>query len=264
MEAQIRKIGRRLQRHFPRHSRAARIQPLIGPMAMNTKGILGPLARWHNWLIFAYIVPPLRQRLSRYAKGRLLDIGCGEQPYRGLAQPFVSEYLGVDLSHCIHGQHNVDIKGSAYETTVASASFDTVLCTDVLEHLEEPARAIAEAFRVLKPGGYAIYSMPLFWHLHEEPRDFFRYTKYGLDYLFAKAGFEVVEIVSLTGFTVTFAQELVYFLLRLRRGGIFNPLWWIIPPLGVGIQAVAYLIGKAEKCSAFCAEYIVVARKPTG
>lgn len=221
------------------------------------------LSRQHNWLIFGIINPELNKRLKKYAKGKLVDIGCGLKPYKDMASPYVELHTGVDHEASIHDKTGINIIGTAYSIPVASESYDTALCTDVLEHLEEPSLAISETSRVLKPGGYAIYTVPLFWHVHEGPRDFYRYTQYGLRYLFEKSGFEVIEITALSGFTVTFAQELVYFLYRYRRGGIVNPLWWIIPPICHLIQILAYGISKFEKVAIFTCEYIVVARKPT-
>ena len=103
---------------------------------------------------------------------------------------------------------------------------------------------------------------PLFWHVHEAPRDFYRYTKFGLKYLFEKNGFDVVEIEALTGFVVTFSQELVYVLYKFRRGGRINPFWWIVPPIGHIIQALAFVINKIDPTKDFTAEYILVAKKP--
>lgn len=91
-------------------------------------------------------------------------------------------------------------------------SVDTILCTSVLEHLELPWKAIKEMNRILKSNGCIVDTVPLFWHLYEEPRDFYRYTKYGLKYLFEKNGFEIVELKPLSDFWVTFGQELVYYL----------------------------------------------------
>jgi len=71
---------------------------------------------------------------------------------------------------------------------------------------------------VLKRGGFALYSVPFIWHLHEEPRDFFRFTKYGLAHLFTKVGFEVVELRALSGFWVTFGALLSYNLARFNYG----------------------------------------------
>lgn len=220
------------------------------------------LARQHNWLIFSVVNPAIGQALKSYAKGKLVDIGCGEKPYKEMASPYVEIHTGVDHQESIHDKSCMDFFGTAYSIPLESESYDTVLCTYALEHLEEPSLAISEAWRVLKPGSYAIYTVPFFWHLHEEPRDFYRYTKYGLRYLFEKNGFEIVEISALSGFSVTFAQELVYFLYRYRRGGFINPLWWIIPPIGHLIQMIAYFLNKIEKTEMFTCEYIVVARKP--
>jgi ubiquinone/menaquinone biosynthesis C-methylase UbiE len=215
----------------------------------------------YNWLILTIINKALQNRLQLYAAGKLLDIGCGEKPYEEMARPFVKEHIGLDHAGTLHKGTRVELWGTAYQIPLEDNSVDTVLCTDVLEHLEEPAEAVAEAFRVLKPGRHAIYTVPLFWHIHEEPRDFYRYTKFGLQHLFDKAGFSVVEIFPLTGFVVTFSQELVYFLykFRLRR---WNPLWWLIPPVATVIQAIAYVLNKIDPTTDFTAEYIAVAIKP--
>ena len=124
-------------------------------------------------------------------QGRLLDVGCGTKRKQLLVGDLVDEYVGLDHRDSLHDQSSVDIFGTAYEIPEPDCSFDSILCTAVLEHLEEPELALREAFRVLKPGGHAIYTVPMFWHLHEEPRDFFRYTKYGIKHLMEKAGFEV-------------------------------------------------------------------------
>lgn len=221
-----------------------------------------PLARQHNWLIFSILVPAIRRCLQSYATGHLVDIGCGIKPYSEIARPYVTLHTGIDHQESLHDMANADLIGSAYSIPLDSASYDTALCTCVLEHLEEPQKALSETFRVLKSGGYAIYSVPLFWHIHEAPRDFYRYTRHGIRYLFEASGFELIEITALSGFTITFGQELVYFLYRLRKGGVLNPLWWIVPPIGHLIQAFSYLVGKVEKAEAFTIEYVVVARKP--
>jgi ubiquinone/menaquinone biosynthesis C-methylase UbiE len=220
------------------------------------------LARQHNWLIFSIINPALRRAIAQYAKGKMLDIGCGEKPYQAMAKPHVTLHTGVDRDDNRGNQSSVDVLATACAIPLASSSYETILCTDVLEHLEDPELALREARRLLVSGGYAIYTVPLFWHLHEEPRDFYRFTKHGLRHLFEKSGFELVEINALSGFSATFAQELVYFLYTFRRGGMLNPLWWIVPPVGHLIQAVGYLFNKIERNAMFTCEYLVVARRP--
>ena len=117
-----------------------------------------------------------------------------------------------------------------------------------------------EADRVLKKGGYAIYTVPLFWHLHEEPRDFYRYTKYGFKYLFEKNGFGIAELRALSGFWVTSGQEFVYYLWRFRKGGQLNSLWWIIPAKGAFIQGMSYLLDNIDHPQGFTWMDLVVGK----
>jgi len=216
-------------------------------------------AHLSNWLIMAEHSRQLEFLANTFAKGRLIDIGCGSKPYRDLLRQFVTEHIGVDHEGSLHSKDNVDLIGTAYAIPAPDASFDSAICTFVLEHLEEPEQALRECNRVLKPGGVAIYSVPFIWHLHEEPRDFFRFSRYGLAYLFGKAGFEVIEIKALSGFWVTFGQLLVYNLYRFNRG----PLRWfrIIDVAGLVLQATAFLLNLIDRTEQWTWAYMVVARK---
>jgi len=202
----------------------------------------------------------LKSCASVYLKGSLIDIGCGIKPYKELLSPYVTEHVGVDHDGTIHNKKNIDLFGTAYKIPDDDESFDSAICTAVLEHLEEPESALRECFRVLKPDGYAIYSVPFIWHLHEEPRDFYRYSKYGLKYLFEKTGFEIIECKALSGFWVTFGQLFVYNIYRLNRG----PLRWlhIIDAVGLFIQALSYGLDKIDKSEQWTWMYMVVAKKP--
>ncbi len=202
----------------------------------------------------------LRAVAPVYLRGRLVDIGCGKKPYAEMVRGLVDEHIGVDQSESMHGTDQVDLLGTAYAIPAPDASFDSALCTAVLEHLEEPEAAIRECFRVLRPGGTAVYTVPFIWHLHEEPRDFFRYSKYGLKYLFEKAGFEITEIEALSGFWVTFGQLFVYNIYRFHRGILrYIP---IIPAMAVVIQAVAKALDAIDRSEQWTWMYLVVARKP--
>jgi SAM-dependent methyltransferase len=202
----------------------------------------------------------LKQSASEYFSGRLIDISCGTKPYKDLLAPYVTEHIGIDHQETLHDKSNIDRFGTAYEIPANDGEFDCALCTAVLEHLGEPKLALKECHRVLKRGGVAIYSVPFIWHLHEEPRDFYRFSKYGLKYLFEKAGFEIIEIKALSGFWVTFGQLMVYNIYRFNRG----PLKYIpvIPALGLAIQGVSYILDKLDKTEQWTWMYMVVARKP--
>lgn len=212
----------------------------------------------HNWLTHFYMVNFLTDAAETHARGLLADIGCGRKPWQIIFKPFVSQHLGIDMQNTLHGTDEVDIIGSAYETGLSDGQVDTVLCTEVLEHLEEPQAAVNEMHRILAPGGVVILTVPFFWHLHEEPRDFYRYTSFGLQYLFEKGGFEIVEIRPLTGFIVTFAQLLAYYNFRFARGKILRVTvrlinWWI--------QKSAQTLNHFDKTYNFSCLYGLVARK---
>ena len=202
----------------------------------------------------------LQALAGRYLGGSLLDIGCGTKPYAGLLAAHVKGHVGLDHPETPHGRSRIDLLASAYRVPVRDGAFDSVLCTAVLEHLEEPEAALRECHRVLKEGGVALYSVPFIWHIHEEPRDFFRYTIHGLRYLFQKAGFEVVELKPLSGFWATFGQMLVYNLYRFNKG----PLRWLglIHALGLLVQGVAYVLDRLDRTERWTWMYHVVARKP--
>lgn len=213
-----------------------------------------------NWLIYRIHDRALNFYAKKHFKGLLLDIGCGEKPYKNLLAPYVTEHVGVDYLDTSHDKSNIDRFGTAYNIPAGDGEFDSALCTAVLEHLEEPELALRECHRVLKRGGIAIYSVPFIWHLHEEPRDFYRFSKYGLKYLFEKVGFEVIEINALSGFWVTFGQLFVYNIYRFKRGPL--RLIPIIPSIGLVVQGISYLLDKIDKAEQWTWMYMVVARKP--
>ena len=213
-----------------------------------------------NRLINRIVDEHLGRAAATSAHGRLIDIGCGEKPYRSLFAPFITEHVGVDHAETQHDLRHADLVGTAYEIPVADATFDTAICTAVLEHLEEPEEALRECFRVLVPGGVAIYTIPHIWHLHEEPRDFYRFTKHGIRYLFTKVGFEVEELTPLSGFWVTWGTMLAYYLDRLNRG----PLRWfrVIDAAVILVQGAASLLERADRPERWTWMYVVVARRP--
>ena len=220
-------------------------------------GVVGATPK--NLLVYAISQRHLLECAKAHLRGRLLDIGCGSKPYRDLLAPFVEEHVGVDHPGTLHDRSRVDIVSGCYSIPVEDQSFDSALCTAVLEHVEEPELALRECHRALKESGVAIYTVPFIWHLHEEPRDFYRFTKYSLRYLFEKTGFEIVELRALSGFWVTFGQLLVYNLHRMNRG----PLRWlrVVDALGLALQGVAWLLDRLDKTERWTWMYLVVARK---
>jgi SAM-dependent methyltransferase len=130
------------------------------------------------------------QTFSRFGKRkRLLDLGCGDKPFLYIYKDYVETSVGIDVAQTIHGTEKVDIIYDGKKIPFPDGEFDYVFSTEVMEHVPEPKDFLKEAYRVLKPGGVLIMTVPFMLPLHEEPYDFYRYTKYGLKYLLDTAGF---------------------------------------------------------------------------
>jgi SAM-dependent methyltransferase len=170
-----------------------------------------------NRVVYRQLEDALCYAARTYASGRLVDVGCGAKPWEAVFSPFVDEYLGVDVAESPNDLGKIDVYATAYEIPLPDGSADTVLMNEVLEHLERPAVALAEAHRLLRPGGHLILDTPFSWPVHEPPRDFFRYSPYGLRFLLEDAGFEVVEITPLAGAWTSLAVTWSYAMQQYRR-----------------------------------------------
>lgn len=153
----------------------------------------------------------LRDFLARAARDvepgqHVLDAGAGRAQYRELfahARYETADFLAVPGKKYTAPEYVCDLTAIPVE----DARFDHVVCTQVLEHLPEPALALAEFHRVLKPGGRLWLTAPFFYGEHERPYDFFRYTQYGLRHLLEGAGFTVVELGWLEGYLGTLSYQ---------------------------------------------------------
>jgi SAM-dependent methyltransferase len=212
----------------------------------------------HNRIAYRVMENMLTYAADGYARGRLVDIGCGSKPWKGLFAEHVDEHIGVDLVPSDRDPTAVDIIAGAYEIPLPDGYADTVLITSVLEHLEEPQRAIDETHRLLRPGGHLLLSAPFFWHLHEEPRDFYRFSPYALRNLLEQAGYEILELHPLAGAWTTLSIELSYALRRYRRG--------LAQPLVDGVTMFAqWVAGRWDRIDfqpGFSWSHLAIARKP--
>lgn len=171
------------------------------------------------YLHYKYLHQHLQQAILQYASGTMLDIGCGNKPYEKMFNGRISKYTGCDIIQS--NLNKVDILCEADKIPVEDASFDTVFSTQTIEHVANHQGLVNEAYRSLKPGGYFIVAGPLTWPLHEEPYDFFRFTKHGFRHILEKAGFQVVEINSNGGIWVTAATSFIHALSLTSSKNIF-------------------------------------------
>lgn len=138
-----------------------------------------------------------------------MDIGCGEKPYKLIYDNTCESSIGIDVETCKHEQKYVDIFASADDMPFEDSLFDSILCTNVLEHVSNMERAFEEIARVLKKDGYLMLSVPFLYPVHEAPYDYYRYTPYGLEYQLKKNGFQIEKKCSWGGGSLL----IVYFLL---------------------------------------------------
>jgi SAM-dependent methyltransferase len=164
------------------------------------------------------------RRQARQARGRLLDVGCGNRPFEPLFRPYVDEYVGLEhaaafakTSASLDGQ-GPDFVYDGGRMPFEDASFDTVLSIQVLEHTADPGVLITEMARVLRPGGVLLLTAPFSYRLHEEPHDYFRYTPHGLRHLCEQANLTVREVEPFGGLFQLLGHKLnAYLAFRVAR-----------------------------------------------
>lgn len=218
----------------------------------------------HNWLIYD-LGDKFREACKKYYKGVMYDLGCGEKPYKEFFLQHVERYIGIDWGNSLHDS-KADILADLNEPLpLDNECADTTIAFSVLEHLHEPQTMLDEAFRVLKPGGAMVLTVPWQWHVHEAPHDYFRFTPYGLKYLLEKAGFAVVTIKPLSGFFTTWVLKFNYFTKRLVGGtparqafmtALLTPVW------SIGQHLAALLDARDTNWNLEATGFGVVARKP--
>lgn len=217
-----------------------------------------------NWALYRIGDGVIRKRLP-LVRGIVYDLGCGERPYENLFRSVCQDYIGVDWEHSLH-EKKADIQADLnLPLPLASDVADTVVSFSALEHLHDPFTFSREACRLLKSGGYLILQVPFMWHVHEDPYDYFRFTRYGLRHVFDKAGFADIEVEATTGFWLMWFIKLDYQLARLIRG----PEWFrrlLRPVLGaffVVNQGIGVLLDRIwSGTEGETAGYFLTARKP--
>lgn len=169
-------------------------------------------------LLFAtphYVIERIKREKAKIfcalLSGKVADVGCGFSPYRKYLTG-ISDYTAVETEL----RYRPNVIASATKLPFASESLDGVILTEVLEHLPEPAEALAEAKRVLKQQGLIYITVPLTWGLHYVPNDYYRFTHYGLSHLVRKEGFEVEKLEPMGGlFTIIYARLTDFFVTTL-------------------------------------------------
>lgn len=156
------------------------------------------------------ILTALQYAAPKYACGNLIDIGCGSKPYLPVFQHYVDSYFGIDYPPTVAVNYaeatRADLLVDCTDTKLECEKFDTILSTQVIEHIYDTKKYIAECYRILKKGGIGIFTIPFLWELHAEPYDYYRFTKYAIEKQFQEQLFEILELKPLEGALAAITQ----------------------------------------------------------
>lgn len=200
--------------------------------------------------------------LPKFARGRLLDLGCGKVPLFLAYRDHVDDVTCVDWGSGLHDTVYLDVEQDiSEELPFADGDFDTIILSDVLEHIAEPTKVWSQLARLLGPDGYLLLNVPYYYPIHEEPYDYYRYTEFALRRFATDAGLDLVILEPLGGSPEILADLMAKNVAALPIVG---------PWLAALVQAAASLLtktGPGMKLSAKTAKwfplgYFLVAQKP--
>lgn len=199
------------------------------------------------------------QAIEKHAYGKLLDVGCGEMPYMKSILPKVEAYDTLDIEKRHPGvKYLGDVQNMA---AIQSCSYDTATCFAVLEHVPDPLVSFKELARIIKPGGKLIITVPHLSRLHEEPHDYFRFTKYGIRSALEAERLEILELKPVGGIFCFLGHQVSIALLGLL---------WHIPVIKsialwinklVIVEPAIFLDRVVDKNKLFAMDYLCVAQK---
>lgn len=198
-----------------------------------------PLRVWTNpsltddiYLHFSEILKAVKRYAPRM-KGTFLDVGAGKAPYKRFFK--FDKYITVDN----RSYESIDIEADiTKKIPVPSQSIDSVVCFQVLEHVNNPEKVINEIHRILKKGGACLLTTHMAAPLHGEPYDYYRFTKYALEHLFRK--FKYVEVAPNGGAALSIVQLIVWGISEKLPGFIAKPVVFVCNILGKKLDKLFY------------------------
>ncbi len=175
------------------------------------------------------IIQGLIDRHLDFFQGVLVDLGCGEMPYRQYLFdkcPKLKKYIGVDVKfNNYHQTLKPDIYWNGKKIPLKNKTADIVMATELFEHVDNLAVILKEIRRVLRPQGLLFFTVPFIWPLHETPHDEFRYTPYSLNRFLKKAGFTTITILPTGGSNASLALVLgIWSRLNYPKSKLFFPI----------------------------------------
>lgn len=198
-----------------------------------TSGPLGKLLYCLRLVIDLQLLTCTRFLTPRLAnvEGAVLDVGCGEMPFRPLL-PANVRYTGLDVPQAVAFGMSDNKQIVAFDgktIPLPDNSHDVLLCTEVLEHAVDPVTLIEEMHRVLRPGGLLLATVPFAARVHHAPYDFHRFTRFRLAAMFSSFG--GVQIIERGNDIAVIANKLIVLSVRLANPRRSRNLFWTVPLL---------------------------------
>ena len=164
-------------------------------------------------------------KLTEYASGCLLDLGCGKAPLYLVYSDLVDDCICVDWDSSFHTNPHLDYSCDLTKPLpFLNGEFQTVILSDVLEHIPEPWALWSEIDRLLAPGGVLLMNVPFYYSIHEEPYDYYRYTEYALRRFDEQSSLDLIELDVSGGLPEVIADISSKILAKLRPQFLFFPL----------------------------------------
>ena len=224
-----------------------------------------------HFVIKYYLLKDIKFILGNYPfKKDLLDVGCGDKPYKKLFKN-VKSYKGIDFKNYsrndTYGAEKPDIFFpkdylNTFRLPFVSSSFDNVVAFQVLEHHPDPEKMIGEIVRVVKNNGLILISAPFIWSMHEEPNDYYRFTKYCLIRIFKRYNCEIIELKQQGSFFSALISLSVNFLMEYSNKNIaFYFLSILIYPLFLFLSYACLVLDKIFLSKKIALNYLILAKK---
>lgn len=141
-----------------------------------------------------------------HIKGRVLDLGAGMAKYKEIIKNNASDYVTCDAKK----NENINVVCDINYLAFQPESFDVVVSTQVLEHVDDPFAVAREIEKVLKIGGNAVITAPFMFPFHADPKDNFRFSREGLEEVFRSSGFKIIDSGTYGGFLMVIS-EMIHF-----------------------------------------------------
>jgi SAM-dependent methyltransferase len=213
-------------------------------------------------LITDLIADQYDRNLRNHAKGRLLDLGCGKVPLYEAYKDYVTENICIDWMGTLHKNEYLDYELDITENLpFRENEFDTIILSDVLEHIPVPEQLWKEMARILSTNGKIILNVPFMYWLHEQPHDYYRYTEFALRRFVDRAGLRLIMLKPVGGAPEVLADIVAKSVMRVPKLG--SALAIVVQSFALGF--VRTKLGKqiSEGTSGyFPIGYFLIAEKP--